>query len=136
MVFRINTAESAPIYRQIVRQVRDAIAAGKLHPGDKLPSHRELAKDLVINHLTVKQAYDTLEADGIIQTERGRGTFVAREGSAAERRGLKQEGFAELEAQARELAVNAQLLGLHRVEFLELVRRSWNEAPASARRST
>lgn len=136
MVFRINTTDSAPLYRQIVRQVRDALAAGKLQAGDKLPSHRELAKDLVINHLTVKQAYDTLEADGIIHTERGRGTFVARESSAAEKRALRDDGITELEAQARELSVQAQLLGLRRADLLEIVRDTWSEAPASARRST
>lgn len=130
MFFRINTSDTAPLYRQLVRQVRDAVAAGKLRPGDRLPSHRELARDLVINHLTVKQAYDTLEADGIICTERGRGTFVVPRESPLNRQDLQAEGLSALEGQARELAVQAQLLGLRRGELLTLVRHVWDAAPA------
>jgi GntR family transcriptional regulator len=65
-----------PIYRQIVRQVSDGLAGGALKPGDRLPSHRELAGQLAIAPLTVKKAYDTLERQGLIHTQRGRGTFV------------------------------------------------------------
>ncbi|MCG6955811.1 MAG: GntR family transcriptional regulator [Gemmatimonadetes bacterium] len=65
-----------PIYRQIVRHVQEDIAQGRLQAGDKLPSHRELAAELVIAPLTVKRAYDELEGQGLIATERGRGTFV------------------------------------------------------------
>ena len=65
-----------PIYRQLMRQITDAIAGGRLRPGDKLTSQRELAEQLVIAPLTVKKAYDELEREGLIRTERGRGTFV------------------------------------------------------------
>ena len=65
-----------PIYRQIMRQVQEAIVEGRMRSGDKLPSHRELAAELVIAPLTVKRAYDELERLGLIATERGRGTFV------------------------------------------------------------
>ena len=77
MLFTINPSDGLPIYRQIVRQVRHAVASAKLAPGDKLPSQRDLSSELVINHLTVKKAYEVLETQGIIATERGRGTFVA-----------------------------------------------------------
>ncbi|MCG6987901.1 MAG: GntR family transcriptional regulator [Gemmatimonadetes bacterium] len=59
-----------------MRQVQEDIAQGRLHAGDKLSSHRELAAELVIAPLTVKRAYDELEGQGLIATERGRGTFV------------------------------------------------------------
>ncbi len=72
----INPSDEIPIYRQIVRQVQEDIAQGGLTAGDKLPSHRELATELVIAPLTVKRAYDELEGQGLIATERGRGTFV------------------------------------------------------------
>lgn len=77
MQFNINPAEEVPIYRQIVSQITDAIAGGRLKPNEKLPSHRDLAETLVIAPLTVKKAYDVLEGKGHIQTLRGRGTFVA-----------------------------------------------------------
>src|ERR1035438_2109764 len=73
----INPADELPIYRQIMRQVTDAIAGARLKSGDKLLSHRELSEQLVIAPLTVKKAYDELESLGFIETVRGRGTFVA-----------------------------------------------------------
>lgn len=76
MRFQINPGDELPIYRQIMRQVVDAVAGARLRPGDKLPSHRELSQQLVIAPLTVKKAYDELERDGYIQTLRGQGTFV------------------------------------------------------------
>lgn len=59
-----------------MRQVVELIATGRLAGGDRLPSHRELSEQLVIAPLTVKKAYDELEAEGYIETQRGRGTFV------------------------------------------------------------
>jgi GntR family transcriptional regulator len=75
--FQVNPGDELPIYRQIMRQVVDAIAGARLAPGDKLPSHRELSQELVIAPLTVKKAYDELEREGYLQTLRGQGTFVA-----------------------------------------------------------
>src|SRR5947209_8002906 len=73
----VNPAGELSIYRQIMRQITEAIAAGRLRAGDKLPSHRDLAEQLVIAPLTVKKAYDELEAGGYITSQRGRGTFVS-----------------------------------------------------------
>lgn len=76
MRFQISPGDELPIYRQIMRQVIDAVAGARLRPGDKLPSHRELSQELVIAPLTVKKAYDELEREGYIETVRGQGTFV------------------------------------------------------------
>ena len=73
----VNPGGDMPIFRQIMRQITDAIAGGKAGPGERLPSHRELAAQLVIAPLTVKKAYDELEREGLITTMRGKGTFVA-----------------------------------------------------------
>lgn len=77
MQIHVHPGDDLPIYRQIVRQVTDAIAGGTLEAGERLPSHRELAARLVIAPLTVKKAYDELEREGLIDTQRGRGTFVS-----------------------------------------------------------
>ena len=74
----VTAGDELPLYRQIIRQITDAIAGARLEPGDKLPSHRDLATQLVIAPLTVKKAYDELEQGGLIETQRGRGTFVRR----------------------------------------------------------
>ncbi len=76
MQIYVTPNDELPIYRQIVRQVTDAIAGGRLKAGDRLGSHREMASELVIAPLTVKKAYDELEQQGLIETQRGRGTFV------------------------------------------------------------
>jgi GntR family transcriptional regulator len=76
MQVHVNPGDELPIYRQIVRQITDAIASGRLEPGEQLPSHRDLAAKLVIAPLTVKKAYDELEREGLIGAQRGRGTFV------------------------------------------------------------
>ncbi|WP_321478118.1 GntR family transcriptional regulator [uncultured Paludibaculum sp.] len=76
MQLNVHPGAEVPIYRQIMRQITEAVAGGRLRPGDKLTSHRDLAEELVIAPLTVKKAYDELELAGLIETVRGRGTFV------------------------------------------------------------
>jgi GntR family transcriptional regulator len=76
MLFSIDTGSPDPIYLQLERQLRSAILCGRLQQGEKLSSHRELAAALVVNHLTIKRAYDELEREGLLTTRRGLGTFV------------------------------------------------------------
>ena len=75
----ISNSSGQPIYEQICRQIKGAIAAGKLQPGDPLPSIRSLARDLRISVITTKRAYEELERDGFIQTVAGKGSFVAQQ---------------------------------------------------------
>jgi GntR family transcriptional regulator len=72
----IQAGDDIPIYRQLVKQVEAAVIAGRVTPGERLPSQRELAQELVIAPLTVKRAYDELETKGYLRMERGRGTFA------------------------------------------------------------
>ncbi len=65
------------MYRQVVDQVRGAVAAGNLAAGDQLPTVRQLAVDLEINPNTVVRAYRELEYDGLIETHQGTGTFIS-----------------------------------------------------------
>ncbi len=118
MQILVSTGSELPIYRQIMQQITDAIAGGKLRPGDKLSSHRELASRLVIAPLTVKKAYDELERDGLIRTERGRGTFVA---SGAHRIDT-QEQRERLREGVRALLSRAHLSGVSLDELIELLR--------------
>ena len=73
----ISNSSGQPIYEQICRQIKGAIASGKLKPGEMLPSIRSLARDLRISVITTKRAYEELERDGFIQTVAGKGSFVA-----------------------------------------------------------
>ena len=72
----VTPADDAPLYRQIVRQIVEAVAGGSLVPGERLPSLRELAAQLVVAPLTVKKAYDVLEDRGLIETRRGLGYLL------------------------------------------------------------
>ncbi len=77
MKFYIDPASGVPFYRQIIDQIKYAIARGELRPGDQLPTVRQLAVDLAINPNTVGKAYSQLEILGILQTQQGSGTFIS-----------------------------------------------------------
>jgi GntR family transcriptional regulator len=77
MKFYIDPASGVPFYRQIIDQIKYAIARGELRPGDQLPTVRQLAVDLAINPNTVSKAYSQLEILGILQTQQGSGTFIS-----------------------------------------------------------
>jgi len=92
MLISINPTDPRPIYRQIMDEIRRAIALDLLLTDEPLPSVRQLSTELRINPNTVQQAYRELERDGIVYVRRGRGTFVAQAGSRAdERRALTLE---------------------------------------------
>src|SRR5438105_2238864 len=78
-VFHINvtTGAGTPIYRQIVDQVRLAVATGSLPPGQAMPSVRTLAERLLLNANTVVKAYAELVRDGVLESQQGMGFFVA-----------------------------------------------------------
>src|SRR5580698_1264582 len=74
--FTLDSRSGVPVYRQIIDQVLGGIAAGTLHPGDQLPTVRQLAVDLAINPNTVVRAYRELEIREILATQQGTGTFL------------------------------------------------------------
>jgi GntR family transcriptional regulator len=76
-VIQIDARDSTPIYAQIDRALRAAIAAGRLRSGDQLPTVRELAVDLRVNANTVARVYADLERQGVLETRRGVGSFVS-----------------------------------------------------------
>jgi len=75
-VFSVDSADPTPLYAQLDRSIRAAIAAGRLQVGDRLPTVRQLAVDLRINANTVAKVYAELERAGVLATQRGIGTFV------------------------------------------------------------
>ncbi len=89
----ISNASGQPIYEQICRQIKGAIAAGKLEPGEALPSIRVLARELRISVITTKRAYEELERDGFIHTVAGKGCFVAEQNLELRR----ESGLREIE---------------------------------------
>ena len=76
-VVTLDPHDSTPIYAQLERGVRAAIASGRLKAGEQLPTVRQLAVDLRVNANTVARVYMELERSGVIETKRGVGSFVA-----------------------------------------------------------
>ncbi|HPX13805.1 MAG TPA: GntR family transcriptional regulator [Treponemataceae bacterium] len=75
--FTLDTASGVPFYRQIIRRIADAVLAGTLPPGTRLPTIRSLAIQLKINPNTIAKAYAELELRGIVTTQVGSGTFIS-----------------------------------------------------------
>ena len=119
----VYPSDDVPIYRQIMRQIVEAIAGGRLRHGDKISSHRELAEQLVVAPLTVKKAYDELELLGYVETQRGRGTFVC----ARPPKFKPAEQRERLRAAARKLLSEAYVGGLRLKDMEEILREADRE---------
>src|SRR2546421_13021537 len=76
-MFQVDANQPTPLYAQLERSIRFAIATGRLRSGDQLPTVRQLAVDLRVNANTVAKVYLTLEREGVLVTRRGVGTFIA-----------------------------------------------------------
>ena len=98
MMISLDPRSREPIYTQIVEQVQHMVAAGRLKPGDQLPTVRQLAADLRVNFNTVARAYRMLHEDGVISTQQGRGTYLLDQPipDSGERRKLRRAKLAEL----------------------------------------
>ena len=117
----IRNTTNQPIYDQIYSQIKAQIIAGKLSPGEALPSIRALAKDLRISVITTKRAYDELEAQGLINTVAGKGCFVAEPDLAL----FREQSLHLLEDHLAAAAELARTCGLSESELTELLRRKW-----------
>ena len=89
-IFSIDPRDPTPIYAQLERGLRAAIATGRLRPGDQLPTVRQLAVDLSVNANTVARVYAELERAGVIETRRGVGSFISA--TPAEARSPREHG--------------------------------------------
>ena len=103
-VVSIDPHDATPIYAQLDRAFRAAIASGRLRPGEQLPTVRQLAVELRINANTVARVYGDLERAGVLETRRGVGSFIRA--SRAEARPPDQQGR-QLRAFATRVAVEA-----------------------------
>ena len=89
----LEPRDPTPIYAQLDRGLRAAIATGRLQPGDQLPTVRQLAVELRVNANTVARVYAELERAGVIETRRGVGSFIAAGGAAARPADAKARGL-------------------------------------------
>jgi GntR family transcriptional regulator len=118
MQLRISVQDGAPIYQQIIEQIKYLIAAGRLKPDDDVPPIRVLAEQLRINPNTVARAYLELEREGLLTMRQGFGTKVARVKSLLPRR----EKMRLLAEPADVLLTHARHLNVGLDEIIALLR--------------
>ncbi len=118
MQIRVIPGSNAAIYRQIADQIRRAVVSGQLAIGDPLPSVRQLAKELVVNPNTVAKAYAELIRDGVLETQAGRGAFVAKRRDVFS----KTERLRRLDDAIDTVISESITLGFDRDETLERMR--------------
>ena len=118
MDINISNSGGQPIYEQICRQIKGAIATGKLRPGEPLPSIRSLARDLRISVITTKRAYEELERDGFIQTVAGKGSFVAQQNLEL----AKESSLRDIEGHLTAALELARQVGMGQEELVSILR--------------
>ncbi|MBQ7832584.1 MAG: GntR family transcriptional regulator [Lachnospiraceae bacterium] len=119
----LDLKSSKPIYEQIVEQMKFHVLKGHLKPGDAIPSVRKLALDIAITPGTVAKAYQELERQHIIETIRGKGTFIA---SKIE---LKQDESRMEDARKllRSAILELKVMGLKENEVTDVVKELYKE---------
>lgn len=118
MFFSVAPESPIPMYRQLMEQIRFAVASGRLKPDEKLPGVREVAESLGINLQTVVKAYAELVREGTLEARRGMGTFVGAKPKATAR--------ADLAAVAR-LCREAYVSGIRLEELKRLIDETWKK---------
>ena len=115
----LNHSSMVPIYEQLMEQIKSEIIYSRLKENDALPSVRTLAGELRISALTVKKAYDGLEAAGFVTTIHGKGTYV----TAADRQLAMEARRKTVEDEFQKIIDRAEAMGLDREEILEIVQK-------------
>jgi len=117
MMLQVDFQAGKPVYLQLADQIRYAAAAGRLRPGEPLPSLRPLAEELRINRNTIARAYAELEAQGIIETLPGKGHFLKKNSSPFSQQTREKLLLTEID----EAVVLAHHLQIGRDKFLGMV---------------
>ena len=122
ILFEVSPVSGIPVFQQLIDQVQRLIMSGRLVDGETLPSTREVARQLVVNPMTVSKAYSQLQRDGFIIRKKGVGMLVNRPSkpTAAEKAELLKPALQELFAQATQL-------DLSRDEVMVLLGSLWRE---------
>ena len=119
----ISNSEEIPIYEQIASQIKSAVIAGEVKPGEPLPSLRFLAKELRVSVISTKRAYEELEREGYITSVPGKGSFAAE----INRELLREEQYKRLEEHLNEAVDAARTAGISLGEMKELLETLYEE---------
>lgn len=119
----ISNSTGTPIYEQIYSQIKGLILSSALREGEPLPSMRALAQDLRISVITTKRAYEMLEADGLIESYTGKGSFVAAKNPEL----LKEQNLKLIEEHLEKAVFLAKQSGIEQKELKEIMEVYYNE---------
>jgi len=117
MFIALSPENPDPMYRQVLDQIKDAIASGDLQPDELLPSIRELALALGVSVITIKRAYQDLESAGLIRTRRGLGSFV----TAVDPEILRQEKLDEFQKELSRILARGQKFNISSKDVITLI---------------
>ncbi len=129
MNIRVDPSLSAPVFQQIVDEVKSAVARGACEPGEMIPSIRQMAAQALINPNTVARAYRDLEREGIVTTRRGLGVFLSENAAKLCRNGRRED----IRSKLGEIAAEARRAGISGAELREEIERALGEAYARAK---
>ncbi|MFH1907496.1 MAG: GntR family transcriptional regulator [Chloroflexota bacterium] len=118
MNLEIDFRSGIPIYIQVVERIKEMLAAGKLKPGDQLPTVRALALELRVNFNTVARAYRILDEAGVISTQQGRGTYILEMPPPEMIENIRQEA---VEALTQRYLADAARLGVSPKELTKIL---------------
>lgn len=124
-MFTLNPNSGIPIYRQLIEQVRRMVASNQLRPGDVLPSVRELAMTHAVNPMTISKAYSLLEAEGLLDRQRGKAMTVAAHLALKESKAARIE---RLQPAVEQLVMAARQLELSPEDILKIIRQALEKA--------
>lgn len=117
-----HSVEGVPIYLQMIRHVKEGLAAGQIADGDELPSRRIVSATLAVNPNTVQKAYRQLEEEGLIQSRPGAGSHITAAPAQVEE--IRRELFRR---EVQETVTAMKRMGLGKEEAVELLRRLYDE---------
>ncbi len=120
---KISYEDGVPIYRQIVNQIKQLVASGRLPVGSELPPIRKLAQSIVVNPNTVAKAYKELEYQGVIYSRQGAGCFVSDRESPLS----KQERQRILRDYVQQMLTQAHQLDFSYEDIINEINRQINE---------
>ena len=123
-MFVLKPQSGVPIYRQILEKVRRMVASGQLAPGAELPSVRDLALKHAVNPMTISKAYSLLEAEGMLERNRGRPMTVA---SQARNSSLLNRRLQQIQPLVEQTVLAAKQLEIGEAELVKSVRRNWED---------
>jgi GntR family transcriptional regulator len=123
-MFILNPNSGIPIYRQLLEQVRRMVASGQLSRGAALPSVREVALQHAVNPMTISKAYSLLEAEGLLERNRGKPMTIAGQVRPHAQVTRRME---QLEPLLDQIVIAARQLEVSESELIKALRKKWEK---------